>query len=166
MCFVGLLGIVLMIINNEITFSTGSDQDTLVNWFIKLTISISTVILIGLVFYYHKLDLTLFSLKNSIEDWRIGLTIEKLFLIIFEILVCSIHPVPRQFQLNKNSNSTITPTDPVGFSYISIDIALSLPSKYKNLFILFKIKQKLYLNSVCSFVSNLSFYGISFPFNA
>ncbi len=127
MFFLGLFGIVLMIINNEITFAIGDDRDTTVNWIIKLTITVSTVILIILIIYYHKLDLHLYSIKNSVNDWRSGLTSKKIFLIILEIFICSIHPIPIYFHANWNSSSTTTDTIPL--SYISLDVALGLPSK-------------------------------------
>jgi hypothetical protein len=141
MCFLGISGIILIIINNEIMFATGHDEDTIINWFIKLTISISTVILIGLILYYHQLDLTRYSIRNSIEDWRIGLTMNKIFLIIIEILICSIHPVPRQFQLDISSDSIVTTNVPLSFSYISIDTAFGLSSKYNFFCLLFKINK-------------------------
>ena len=97
MCFLGLTGIILMIIDNEITFAVGEQDDTLINWLIKLIISITTIVLLILIIYYHKLDLTLFSLKNSIYDWRIGLTKRRIGLILIEFIICSFHPCPRYF---------------------------------------------------------------------
>jgi hypothetical protein len=129
MCFLGLFGIILMIINNEISFTKGDDDDTIVNWFIKLTISISTLILIGLILYYYHLDLKLYCIKNSVEDWRIGLTGKKIFLMTVEILICAIHPIPGHFYSNWSSNTTEISSS---FSYISVDVALGIPSKYKS----------------------------------
>jgi hypothetical protein len=131
MCFLGVFGIILMIINNEVTFATGDDVDTAVNWFLKLTITVSTIILIGLIIYYHKLDLNFYSVKNSVDDWRIGLTGKKICLIIIEILICCVHPIPRYFHPDWTLNPT---TGSIPFSYISFDVALGLPSKSKNLF--------------------------------
>jgi len=132
MCCLGLLGIFLMIINNEVNFAVGHNQGTVLNWFIKLSISISTVFLIGLIIYYHKLDLNLYSIKNSVDDWHIGLTEKKLFLIILEILICIIHPIPLHFpsswSLNAATTTTTTPAS-LPLAYISLDVALGLPSK-------------------------------------
>jgi len=138
MCFLGLFGIILMIINNEITFAIGNDEDTIANWFIKLIVSISTIALIGLIFYYHKLDLNLYSIKNSVEDWRIGLTGKKIVLITVEILICSIHPIPESLHPKSSSNPTLT--DPLPISYISFDVALGLPSKSNKRFFYFYSK--------------------------
>jgi hypothetical protein len=138
MCFIGLSGIVLMIIENEITFFLGHEEENVISWFIKLIISISTIILIGLIVYYHHLDMSLYSIRNSIDDWRIALTGKKLFLIIAEILICIIHPIPQHFPRTwslSEPNTTSADVDistTVYISYTSIDILLGIPSKYEN----------------------------------
>lgn len=135
MCFLGLFGIILMIISNEIIFAIGTDKDTIVTWLIKLTISISTIILIALLLYYHKLDINLYCITNAFSNWRFVLTTMRIFQIIVEILICSIHPIPRSFHSNWQFNSTITTTtDPLPLTYTTTDVALSLPSKYKKPF--------------------------------
>ncbi|CAF1137184.1 unnamed protein product [Rotaria sordida] len=68
MCFLGILGIILMIIENEITFSQVNDNDTILTWSIKIIITLSTVVLIGFIFQYHRLDLSLYAVNNSIEN--------------------------------------------------------------------------------------------------
>jgi len=77
MCFLGILGIVLMVIENELNFTRVQDEDTKASWFIKLIITITTAILVSLVLFYHRLDLMLYSVNNSTNDWRIGLTNKK-----------------------------------------------------------------------------------------
>jgi hypothetical protein len=143
-CSLGVLGIVLMVIENEITFASINNRDTIISWFIKLIISITTIILVGLLIYYHRLNLKFYAAQNSLDDWRAGLTVRKIFLIIFEILICAIHPMPRNFPRNSISkheeikltsvvSDSFLPTS-VSPSYIAIDVALGLPSKYKNVF--------------------------------
>lgn len=134
MCVLGLLGIGLMIIENEISFSVGHNQDTVISWFLKLTITVTTVILLGLILYYHRLDLTLFALTNCFQDWRHALTGSKLFSVILEIFICAIHPMPNRLTPNWNwnkSNSTVTTaeTTAIPLTYITMDVALGLPSR-------------------------------------
>ncbi|CAF1534095.1 unnamed protein product, partial [Adineta steineri] len=74
MCFLGLLGIILMIINNEIIFLNIYDKSKYICWFIKLIITITTIILVVLVFYFRRLELDLYAINNSFNHWRIGLT--------------------------------------------------------------------------------------------
>ena len=84
----GLVGLVLMIAANELTFTRKENIDSVASWFIKLFISISTAILLGLVFYYHYLDLVLYSAQNSLHNWRVGLTPKKIAFIMAELVVC------------------------------------------------------------------------------
>ncbi|CAF4155014.1 unnamed protein product, partial [Rotaria sordida] len=131
MCSLAILGIILMIIENELTFSQVNDNDTIWSWCIKIIISSSTIVLIGFIFQYHRLDLSLYAVNNSIEDYRIAITYKKIFLILLEVLVCAVHPMPRSFPRhshpsteNINSNSS---TSTRSLSYISVDFALGFP---------------------------------------
>ncbi|CAF1427192.1 unnamed protein product [Rotaria sordida] len=132
MCFLGILGIILMIIESEITFSQVNDNDTILTWSLKIVISFSTIVLIGFVFQYHHLDLSLYAVNNSIEDYRVTLTNRKIFLILLEVLICAIHPIPRSIPyylkaLLKNPDSNSSTSTPYTLSHIDIDVALGLP---------------------------------------
>ncbi len=97
MCFLGMFGIILMIIECELTFNRMDHKDTTFSLLLKATITFTTIILVGLVFYYHRIDLNLYCLDNSIDDWRIALTRKKMFFIILEAFICIIHPIPGHF---------------------------------------------------------------------
>lgn len=119
-----------MIVENEITFRTINNKDTIISWIIKFIISLSTLILVCLIIYYHYTDLELTVTQNSLDHWRIGLSFRRIILIILEILICAIHPIPRYLPQNWTSiseeiniNSTTSP------SYIAVDVALGLSSK-------------------------------------
>ena len=103
MCFLGLFGIVLMIIENELTFNRIDHKDTTFSLLLKATITFMTILLVGLVFYYHRIDLSLYCVDNSIDDWRIALTRQKILSIIFEALICLIHPIPGHFLVEWSS---------------------------------------------------------------
>ncbi|CAF4248196.1 unnamed protein product [Rotaria sp. Silwood2] len=132
MCFLGILGIILMIIENEITFFEINNNDNILSWSIKIVITLSTIVLIGLIFKYHHLDMCLYAVNNSIGDSRAALTNKKIYLILLEVLICAIHPIPRSFprRLNtslKDQDSNSFTTTPYSLSYISVDVALGLP---------------------------------------
>jgi potassium intermediate/small conductance calcium-activated channel subfamily N protein 3 len=131
MCLLSLLGIILMIIENEIRFTRTNPKDTKISWFLKFIITITTIILVSLVFYYHHLQLQLYSIENSLDNWILGLTRTKIVLIAVELIICAIHPIPRSFPQNSKfeiiDSCTITP---VPLSCIAMDVALGLPSKY------------------------------------
>ncbi|CAF4985119.1 unnamed protein product [Rotaria sp. Silwood1] len=120
MSFLAILGIILMIIENELTFARVNNEDTRISWFLKLTITITTVILLALIFYYHHLDMNLYSFRNALEDWRVELTNSKILLIIFEISICAIHPMPRSYPQ----------TDPEKINSTSIESDSSSPNSY------------------------------------
>ncbi|CAF1116373.1 unnamed protein product, partial [Rotaria sordida] len=116
----------------ELTFSQIDNNDTISSWSIKIVISLSTVVLIGFVVQYHHLDLSLYAVNNSIADYRVAITYQKILLIVLEILVCAVHPMPRSFPRhsnpsveNINSNSSTFNRYPL--SYISVDVALGFP---------------------------------------
>jgi hypothetical protein len=131
MCVLALLGIVLMIIANELTFDRVNDQGTKGSWWCKLFISISTAILLGLLIYYHYLDLKLYSNKNSLQDHRIGLTNIRLCFIAIEFIICAVHPMPRSYPHSDPPKMDYDATDiiPHPLSYIATDVGLGLPSK-------------------------------------
>ncbi|UJR32826.1 hypothetical protein I4U23_020288 [Adineta vaga] len=130
MCFFGISGVFLMIIENEIVFLNRHGNTLYFSWFLKLIISITTILLVCLVFYYHKLDITLYAVNNSIDNWRVGLTSGKVFLILLEAFICIIHPVPIELVLVSNSsyiNVNSTTIDSIPPIYTSLNIALGLP---------------------------------------
>ena len=145
-----------MIFECELTFQGVSHKHTTLSLLLKATITFTTLILVCLVFYYHRIDLTLYSVDNSIDDWRIALTPKKMFLIILEAFICLIHPIPGQFfiewgsqyvkKAENSSNFIDTYRSTVGNSptpmnsttssstlaqpYVPIDVMLSIPSKF------------------------------------
>ncbi|CAF1251129.1 unnamed protein product [Adineta steineri] len=131
-CGISMLGIILMIIENEITFDQICDRDTPTSWYIKMILTSTTIILIVLILVYHRLELALYSVNNCIEDWRVGITFKKIMFILLEVIICFIHPVPlayptesRMQELDAKNNVTTTAGHPL--SYIPLDVALGLP---------------------------------------
>ncbi len=120
-----------MIIANELTFNRVDNQDTKGSWWCKLIITISTVILLVLLGYYHYLDLKLYSNQNSLEDHRIGLTNKRICLIVIELIICAVHPMPRSYPYSNPPKIDVDAIDitPHPLSYTAIDVGLGLPSK-------------------------------------
>ncbi|CAF3949766.1 unnamed protein product [Rotaria magnacalcarata] len=137
MCLVGIFGIILMIIENEITFGASGSNRREIVFILKLIITISSVLLIILAFVYHYYEFDLYCINNSIVDWRVGLTLIRAVMIALEVIICAIHPFPQQFSVTNHSHngSEILSTSTVGnaetdkklLSYIHIDVALGLP---------------------------------------
>lgn len=114
-CAVALLGLILMIIDTELRFKRISTTSIGI---IRPLISVSTVFLIGLVVYYHVLDIRLYAINNHIADWRVTLTIRGLLMIVCEVIVCAIHPFP--YIVKSSAFGDI----------VWLEMAVTLPSEY------------------------------------
>jgi hypothetical protein len=134
MCFLGVLGIALMIISNELNFTRDNDADTVASWFIKLFITLTTALLLVLIVYYHRIDLENYCAQNALDDWRVGLTSRRTLQIISELFICAIHPMPRTFPDSHQPSVYSVDKEPYPLSYISVDVALGLPSEWTNTF--------------------------------
>ncbi|XP_048648134.1 small conductance calcium-activated potassium channel protein 2-like [Marmota marmota marmota] len=119
-----MFGIVVMVIETELSWGA-YDKASLYSLALKCLISLSTIILLGLIIVYHAREIQLFMVDNGADDWRIAMTYERIFFICLEILVCAIHPIP--------GNYTFTWTARLAFSYApstttaDVDIILSIP---------------------------------------
>uniref|UniRef100_A0A8C9RTV9 Potassium calcium-activated channel subfamily N member 2 n=1 Tax=Scleropages formosus TaxID=113540 RepID=A0A8C9RTV9_SCLFO len=120
----GMFGIVVMVIETELSWGAYG-KESLYSLALKCLISLSTIILLGLIIIYHAREIQLFMVDNAADDWRIAMTSERMFFICLEILVCAIHPIP--------GNYTFTWTARLAFSYTpsktdaDVDIILSIP---------------------------------------
>ncbi|NWX66123.1 KCNN2 protein, partial [Promerops cafer] len=120
----GMFGIVVMVIETELSWGAYT-KESLYSLALKCLISLSTIILLGLIIVYHAREIQLFMVDNGADDWRIAMTYERIFFICLEMLVCAIHPIP--------GNYTFTWTARLAFSYApstttaDVDIILSIP---------------------------------------
>ena len=124
MSILSILSIILMVIENELAFDNGDDHDTKTSWFIKLIISISTAILLALIFFYHYLDLKLYMNQNLFHSYIVGLTARRIYFLVIEILICAIHPMPRSYP-HSDSKEIVQKS----ISYKPVDVGLGIPSK-------------------------------------
>lgn len=92
--------------------------------FLKSLITLTSTILVGLIVFYHALEVQLFMIDNCVEDWRIAMTWQRISQILVEMIVCFIHPIPGNFSfiwINKHPNSIEYEAE------VPIDLILSLP---------------------------------------
>ncbi|KAK7500231.1 hypothetical protein BaRGS_00008454 [Batillaria attramentaria] len=76
----GLTGIVFVIADTELRFSQTISEDSAFSLLLKVLTSVSTACLLLSIIAYH--------------DWRLAMTITKWFKLVFEIIICSFHPLP------------------------------------------------------------------------
>ncbi|XP_070817689.1 small conductance calcium-activated potassium channel protein 1b [Chaetodon trifascialis] len=120
----GMFGIIVMVIETELSRGFYS-KESIYSYVLKGLISLSTVILLGLIMMYHAREIQLFMVDNGADDWRIAMTIERILFVVLELLICAIHPIPGQY--------VFTWTTRLAFSYTAsvadadVDIILSVP---------------------------------------
>ncbi|XP_017754815.1 PREDICTED: small conductance calcium-activated potassium channel protein isoform X2 [Eufriesea mexicana] len=126
----GMFGIIVMVIENELSSANVYTKASFYSTALKTLISVSTVILLGLIFAYHALEVQLFMIDNCADDWRIAMTWQRIAQISIELLICAIHPIPGEYYFlwttklaNKGGNS--------GSKWVPYDVTLSLPMFFR-----------------------------------
>ncbi|KAG5453881.1 potassium intermediate small conductance calcium-activated channel, sub N, member 3, partial [Clonorchis sinensis] len=97
-----LFGIVVMLVETELTFIGVYQKDSIYSYFTKSLISLSTAVLLGLVLAYHVYVIKIFSSDDSIEDWRMAIDQNRIIQMTAELLVCIIHPFPGSSYIHLN----------------------------------------------------------------
>jgi len=122
----GMFGILIMIGENELSAAGVYSKEDFYSTALKTLISVSTVILLGLIVAYHGLEVQLFMIDNCADDWRIAMTWQRIIQIGTELLVCAVHPIPGHYVFlwtTKLSNHG----GKIGSQIVPLDVALSLP---------------------------------------
>jgi len=120
-----MTGIVLMIIETEFSMSKVYDKSSIYSIFSKSLITITSLVLIALILYYHALEVQLFMIDNCVEDWRIAITWQRISQICVEVILCLVHPPPGDFTftwITKPTNALEEHT-----AVVPVDLVLSLP---------------------------------------
>ncbi|KAL7639061.1 UNVERIFIED_CONTAM: hypothetical protein RMT77_010595 [Armadillidium vulgare] len=122
----GMVGIIVMVIENELSSAEVYRKDSLASHALKTLITVSTIILLGLICAYHALEVQLFMIDNCADDWRIAMTWQRIAQITTELVICAVHPVPGEYYFKwttKLSNKDGSYTE----KWVPIDVTLSLP---------------------------------------
>uniref|UniRef100_A0A1I8J573 CaMBD domain-containing protein n=1 Tax=Macrostomum lignano TaxID=282301 RepID=A0A1I8J573_9PLAT len=89
-----LLGVALMVAEAELCMAGTLRKDQAGSAILKSFISLSTAILLGFIVLYHWLDLQVFMIDNSMENYRLVLDAGRVFRLALELAVCAVHPPP------------------------------------------------------------------------
>ncbi|XP_058848715.1 small conductance calcium-activated potassium channel protein 2-like isoform X1 [Acipenser ruthenus] len=120
----GMFGIVVMVIETELSWGA-YEKGSLYSLALKCLISLSTIILLGLIIVYHAREIQLFMVDNGADDWRIAMTYERIFFLCLEILVCAIHPIPGNYKFTWTARLAFSYTPSTAIA--DVDIILSIP---------------------------------------
>uniref|UniRef100_A0A3Q2EJJ2 Potassium intermediate/small conductance calcium-activated channel, subfamily N, member 3 n=1 Tax=Cyprinodon variegatus TaxID=28743 RepID=A0A3Q2EJJ2_CYPVA len=120
----GMFGIVVMVIETELSWGV-YNKSSMYSLALKCLISLSTVILLGLIIAYHAREVQLFVIDNGADDWRIAMTMERVLLIALELLVSAVHPVPGDFKFHWRARLAFSYTP--SHAEADLDMVLSVP---------------------------------------
>ncbi|KAM9515873.1 small conductance calcium-activated potassium channel protein 1 isoform 2-T5 [Guaruba guarouba] len=120
----GMFGIVVMVTETELSWGVYNKESSY-SFALKCLISLSTIILLGLIVMYHAREIQLFMVDNGADDWRIAMTYERIFFIALELIVCAIHPIPGQYLFTWTARLAFTYAASVADA--DVDIILSIP---------------------------------------
>ncbi|KAK3691359.1 hypothetical protein RRG08_036163 [Elysia crispata] len=121
-----VLGIVLMILETELAAAHIFSRSDTASILLKMCMTASTVALLIFIFIYHKLGVQLFTVNNSMDDWRLAMTPMRVCSALAELLICLVHPIPGEFYIfwyttESDGNLSDTPVK------VPLDVLLSLP---------------------------------------
>lgn len=125
-----LIGILFMIIENELSAALYYDKSSVYSHAIKTVISVTTVLLLALIGAYHALEVQLFMIDNCADDWRIAMTFKRIGQIFLELVICVIHPIPYELyftwttRLNNHGGRLVS-------TQVPLDVVLSLPMFFR-----------------------------------
>ncbi|XP_076168909.1 small conductance calcium-activated potassium channel [Ptiloglossa arizonensis] len=126
----GMFGIIVMVIENELSSAGVYTKASFYSTALKTLISVSTVILLGLIFAYHALEVQLFMIDNCADDWRIALTWQRIAQITLELVICAIHPIPGEYYFLWTTKLANKGGD-FGSKWVPYDVTLSLPMFFR-----------------------------------
>ncbi|XP_046749860.1 small conductance calcium-activated potassium channel protein isoform X2 [Diprion similis] len=122
----GMFGIIVMVIENELSSAGVYTKASFYSTALKTLISMSTVILLGLISAYHALEVQLFMIDNCADDWRIAMTWQRISQISIELIICAIHPIPGEYYFLWTTKLANKGGD-IGSKWVPYDVTLSLP---------------------------------------
>ncbi|XP_076223371.1 small conductance calcium-activated potassium channel isoform X2 [Nomia melanderi] len=133
----GMFGIIVMVIENELSSAGVYTKASFYSTALKTLISVSTVILLGLIFAYHALEVQLFMIDNCADDWRIAMTWQRIAQITLELVICAIHPIPGEYYFLWTTKLVNKGGD-FGSKWVPYDVTLSLPMFFR-LYLIFRV---------------------------
>ncbi|CAF4826065.1 unnamed protein product [Pieris macdunnoughi] len=122
----GMFGIIIMVIENELSSAGVYSKASIYSQALKTLISMSTVILLGLIVAYHALEIQLFMIDNCADDWRIAMTWQRIAQIGLELSICAVHPIPGQYTFTWTTKLA-NKGGVIGVEVVPYDVTLSLP---------------------------------------
>lgn len=100
-----LLGILLMIVENELFIADHIKKGGMVSFCIKLVISISTCFLLTTIVIGYYISSQIKVVDTGVKNWLSVMTTNNWFALALELFICGIHPFPGDIKSNYLSPS-------------------------------------------------------------
>ncbi|XP_050059940.1 small conductance calcium-activated potassium channel protein 2 isoform X2 [Aphis gossypii] len=126
----GMFGIIIMVIENELASAGVYSKTSFYSTSLKTLISVSTIILLGLIMAYHALEVQLFMIDNCADDWRIAMTWQRIATITMELVICAIHPIPGEYYFEWKTKLA-NKHGKLETRWVPYDVPLSLPMFFR-----------------------------------
>ncbi|XP_050521116.1 small conductance calcium-activated potassium channel protein isoform X1 [Daktulosphaira vitifoliae] len=126
----GMFGIIIMVIENELASAGVYPKTSFYSTSLKTLISVSTIILLGLIMAYHALEVQLFMIDNCADDWRIAMTWQRIATITMELVICAIHPIPGEYYFEWKTKLA-NKHGKLETRWVPYDVPLSLPMFFR-----------------------------------
>ncbi|EGT49223.1 hypothetical protein CAEBREN_12626 [Caenorhabditis brenneri] len=129
--FLAVLGLILVIIDSELTAlsgSTGITKDSPISIVLRSACVISTFFLICCLVNYHAIEVKIALIDSGADDWRVAFSTDRFIKMLIEILVCMICPFPEIFSDGLMRMPYINAdTRKVKMINVPVDVLLSVP---------------------------------------
>lgn len=124
----GLAGLIFVIIDSEITASTGDTDFSKthpISLFLRTLCVLCTIALMASIVHYHAVEVKIALIDSGADDWRVALTTERMIKLAIELLICAICPFPgtgvMQWPYIHPDSRKVTMVD------VPVDVILSVP---------------------------------------
>ncbi|VDN92868.1 unnamed protein product [Brugia pahangi] len=124
----GLAGLIFIIIDSEITATTGDsdfNKTHPISLLLRTLCVLCTIALMASLVHYHSIEVKMALIDSGADDWRVALTTERAIKLAIELIVCAICPFPgtgiMQWSYIHPDSRKATMVD------VPVDVILSVP---------------------------------------
>ena len=154
-----------MIIETELAHADVFSREDIASICLKMLVTASTVALLIFIVVYHRLGVQLFSVNNSMDDWRRAMRPRRILTFLAEFFICIVHPVPGLHTI-KWYGVTTDGNQADATYHIPLDVVLSLPM-FLRLYLVCRflmLHRRLYQDASCQSLGALNRIHFNFRF--
>lgn len=153
-----------MVIETELAAARVIVRTDVASILLKISITVSTVALLVFILVYHKLGVQLFTVNNSMDDWRLAMSSRRILSAMAEMIICMVHPIPGEFFISWDT--TESDGNVSKQVRVPLDVVLSLPM-FLRLYLVCRflmLHSRLYQDASCQSLGALNRIHFNFRF--